>query len=304
MNTETAALRAPVAPARVHNRLALQVRLHYEVGSGGADFLFHVHAARTACQGVADETLAISPPQPATTHVDPWTGNRCTRLRTGPGPLDISYAATIDLWHDLADPAQLPEVPIAALPPAVLPYLYPSRYCPSDRLLTLARNRFGMLPPGCARVLAVQDWVRSQVAFRSGSSTGTTSAIDTLVEQVGVCRDFAHLMIALCRALNLPARYVTGTDYGADPALGPPDFHAYVEVFLGDRWWLFDPSHTAVPMGLVRFATGRDAADVAFATLFGPVASQAPWVRATALEDAAQGIVAPYLTDLMLSTSG
>ncbi|RYF40887.1 MAG: transglutaminase family protein, partial [Comamonadaceae bacterium] len=107
------------------------------------------------------------------------------------------------------------------------------------------------------------------VAFTSNSSSGTTSACDTLVEKQGVCRDFAHLMIALCRALNMPARFATGIDYGADPALGPQDFHAYVEVYLSGRWWLFDPSGTAIPMGFIRLATGRDAADAAFSTIFG-----------------------------------
>ncbi len=89
---------------------------------------------------------------------------------------------------------------------------------------------------------AIQNWVREHVTFVSNSTDSSTSAVDTLIEQVGVCRDFAHLMIALCRALSIPARFVTGTDYGADPALGPPDFHAYVEVYLNDRWYLFDPS--------------------------------------------------------------
>jgi transglutaminase-like putative cysteine protease len=120
---------------------------------------------------------------------------------------------------------------------------------------------------------------------------------------VGVCRDFAHLMIALCRAVNIPARFTTGTDYGADPALGPPDFHAYVEVYIGDRWYIFDPSGTGIPMGFVRIGTGRDAADVAFATIFGgvtPIAS--PLVRATAIEDTARGFVAPHHTHLAVST--
>ena len=108
-----------------------------------------------------------------------------------------------------------------------------------------------------------------------------------------MCRDFAHLMIALCRAVNIPARFATGTDYGADPALGPPDFHAYVEVYLGDRWYIFDPSGTAIPMGFVRFGTGRDAADVAFATIFGGVKSQAPVDPRLAVDDAAHGIVLP-----------
>ena len=109
-------------------------------------------------------------------------------------------------------------------------------------------------------------------------------------------------MVALCRAVNIPARFATGTDYGADPALGPPDFHAYVEVYLGDRWYIFDPSGTAIPMGFVRFGTGRDAADVAFATIFGGVTSKAPYIRAEAIEDARQGIGMPYPTDQALST--
>ena len=109
-------------------------------------------------------------------------------------------------------------------------------------------------------------------------------------------------MIALCRALNIPARFTTGTDYGADPVLGPPDFHAYVEAYLGDRWYIFDPSGTAIPMGFVRFGTGRDAADVAFATIFGGVLPQAPVIRTTAIEDASRGIVRPYHCSEALST--
>ena len=117
------------------------------------------------------------------------------------------------------------------------------------------RRRLFQLPPG------IPDFI------------GRSAAVDTLIERVGVCRDFAHLMIALCRALNIPARFATGIDYGADPALGPTDFHAYVEVYLGDHWYIFDPSGTAIPMGFVRFGTGRDAADAAFATIFGGVQS-------------------------------
>ena len=117
----------------------------------------------------------------------------------------------------------------------------------SDRLLRFAFNEFGHLWHGYSRVQAIRDWVVERVKFRSNSSDVNTSAIDTLVEGTGVCRDFAHLMIALCRALNIPARFATGIDYGADPALGPTDFHAYVEVFLGDRWYIFDASGVAIP---------------------------------------------------------
>ncbi|MBC8118163.1 MAG: transglutaminase family protein, partial [Burkholderiaceae bacterium] len=217
-------------------------------------------------------------------------------------PLRVAYAATVDMTHHRTDPAQLAEVPISALPPEVIGYIYPSRYCQSDRLLKVANNEFGQVQWGHSRVQTIRDWVHQHIAFTSNSSNSNTSAVDTLIERVGVCRDFTHLMIALCRALNIPARFATGTDYGANPVLGPPDFHAYVEAYLGDRWYIFDPSGTAIPMGMVRFGTGRDAADVAFATIFGGVRSQAPIIRATAVEDPARGVVHPHHCSDALST--
>jgi transglutaminase-like putative cysteine protease len=135
-----------------------------------------------------------------------------------------------------------------------------------------------------------------------GASDVSTSAVDTLIEQVGVCRDFAHLMIALCRAVNIPARFVTGIDYGADPILGPLDFHAYVEVFLGDRWYLFDPTGISPRMGLVRIGTGRDAADVSFATMFGTIASRPPLINIEAVDDAANGFSLPQRIPEALSS--
>jgi transglutaminase-like putative cysteine protease len=144
--------------------------------------------------------------------------------------------------------------------------------------------------------------VRQRTIFMTGSSNVNTAAVDTLIEQVGVCRDFAHLMIALCRAVNIPARFVTGIDYGADPALGPTDFHAYVEVFLSNRWYLFDPTGISPPMGLVRIGTGRDAADVSFATIFGAVTSMAPLIHVEALADPANGIVLPSHSTEALSS--
>jgi transglutaminase-like putative cysteine protease len=147
--------------------------------------------------------------------------------------------------------------------------------------------------------------VQQHIAFTSNVSSSKTSAVETLIERAGVCRDMTHLMISLCRALNIPARFVTGTDYGADPALGPPDFHAYVEAYLGDRWYMFDASGTGIPMGFVRIGTGRDAADVAFATMFGGVTSvHAPMVRAVAVGDAGQGFEQPHHCALALSTDG
>ncbi|WCM94131.1 transglutaminase family protein [Acidovorax sp. NCPPB 2350] len=286
-------------------RIKLQVELEYLVHDGpGADFVFNIHAARTACQDVRDERLAIEPPTATQLHTDPATGTRRLRLHATPGPLALAYAATVDMAHHAADPARIAEVPVGELPPEVLDYVLPSRYCQSDRLVTLAAREFGHLRPGYGRVQAICDWVRGHVAFRPNTSTSTTSALDTFVERVGVCRDFAHLMIALCRAANIPARMATGTDYGADPALGPPDFHAYVEAFLGGRWYVFDPSGTAIPMGMVRLATGRDAADVAIATIFGGVQSQAPRIRARAEEDPSRGLRWPRHSPLALSTDG
>lgn len=283
-------------------RIELQIELSYMVDTQGADFVFNVHAAYTPSQTVSAERLFLSQDVPSRIDTDPATGNRYLRLRAQPGEFRLSYAATVELAHYLVDPAGIAEVPVQRLPPEVLGYIYPSRYCQSDRLGRLAIREFGGLAQGYGRVQAICDWVRHRVAFTPNSSNSNTSAVDTLIEQRGICRDFAHLMIALCRAVSIPARFVTGTDFGADPGLGPPDFHAYVEAYLGDRWYIFDPSGTTVPMGLVRFGTGRDAADVAFATIFGNVSSQAPWIRTWAIEDHASGIVLPHHCAQALST--
>lgn len=293
---------AGAAPWPPRVRMEVQIDLAYDIDAHGADFVFNIHAAQTACQTVVAERLLINQRTDTQLHTDPATRNRTLRLRGEPGTLELSYTATVDITHHRADPARLPEVPVRDLPPQVLGYIYPSRYCQSDRLLRLALNEFGPLPQGYSRVQAICDWVRKHVAFTSNTSNFTTAAVDTLVEQVGVCRDFAHLMIALCRAVNIPARFTTGTDYGADPALGPPDFHAYVEVYLGGRWYLFDPSGTAIPLGLMRFSTGRDAADVAFATIFGGVRARAPVLRTRAVEDVGRGFVLPQHGSEALST--
>lgn len=285
-------------------RLNLQIELAYEVVDQSADFVFNVHAAYTPNQRVMSEDLRLSQGVATRMLADPATGNRYLQLQAARGALLLSYAATVELLHHRAHPADLAEVPVHRLPGEALRYIYPSRYCQSDRLLNLAAREFGSINRGYDRVRAIRDWVQSQVAFTFNSSNSTTSAVDTLIDRIGICRDFAHLMIALCRAVNVPARFATGTDYGADPALGPPDFHAYVEVYLGHRWYIFDPSGTGIPMGFVRIGTGRDAADVAFASIFGSVVWQAPVIRATAVEDPGQGLVRPHHTGDALSTDG
>lgn len=284
-------------------KLQLSLELNYDIQGQGSDFIFNIHNAHTPHQIVVEEWLEISQPIQPEIFTDPATSNRYMRLHAESGHLTVRYKSTLEINHYFAVPAQIAEVPIARLPPQVLSYIYPSRYCQSDRLRKLAMREFGHLWQGYERVKAIQQWVQQRVTFSSNTSNGSTSAIDTLIEQVGVCRDFAHLMIALCRAVNIPARFVTGTDYGADPILGPPDFHAYVEVYLGNRWYIFDASGTSIPMGFVRFGVGRDAADVAFATIFGQVSSSAPIISTVALNDADKKIVLPYHCPDAVSTS-
>ena len=283
-------------------RLKLFIELNYEIVGAPSDFIFNIHAAQTQRQSLVMENFQVSQPVATSLFTDPGNGNRYARLRGDPGKLTVRYDGTIDITHHIASADSVHEVPIAELPAEVLAYIYPSRYCQSDRLHQLANAEFGALPPGYRRVRAIADWVHRRTKFVSGSSNATTSAVDTLIEQVGVCRDFAHLMIALCRALNIPARFVTSIDYGSDPIFGPTDFHAIVEVYLGGRWYMFDPTGMALPMGLIRLGTGRDAADVSFATIFGNVQSFQPWIGVEGIEDAANGITLPHACVDALST--
>lgn len=284
-------------------RLKFSIELRYEILDAVSDFIFNIHAAQTQYQSVVSEQLSINQALQPDIYVDPATGARYMRLQARRGPLTVRYDACVDIAHYRAAPATLGETPVWQLPHASLSYIYPSRYCQSDRLRKFATTQFGQMEHGYQRVKAVQDWVRQHTTFLPGSSDASTSAVDTIIEQAGVCRDFAHLMIALCRALNMPARFVTGIDYGADVSLGPTDFHAYVEVMLGGRWYLFDPSGVSPPMGLVRIGTGRDAADVSFATVFGSVSSSVPLLAIEAITDPSGGFTLPEHTDDVLSTA-
>ncbi len=283
-------------------RIHLAIDLEYTVHPPGADFIFNVQAAHAPQQSVVWEELHVSQPVPMSSHTDPATRTRLLRLTASPGPLQLRYRATLDSAHHVADPDSVFETPVAQLPPEVLTYIYPSRYCQSDCVTAMATQLFGNLPQGYRRVQAIQKWVQSEVTFESNTSNSMTSALDTLNDHKGVCRDFAHLMIAFCRALNIPARFTTAIDYGADPALGPTDFHAYVEAYLGHRWYIFDPSGTAIPMGFVRIGSGRDATDASFATIFGGVQANAPRIDISAQTDAARGWELPVHREEALST--
>lgn len=283
-------------------RLRYSVDLSYEL-AGPAEFLLNVHAAQTARQIVSDETFEIRPFSPAVVDADPVTGNRVAAFAATAAHLAVRYTAQVDLDHRIVDPVDIVAESPAALPVPTLRFLYPSRYCQADLVQQHAWDLFGKMPRDFAQIVAVRDWVRGSLAFRIGVSKSSTTVVETLRDGAGVCRDFAHTMIAYCRALNFPTRFVTGVDYGADPALGPPDFHAYVEVFVGGAWYLFDPTGISPVTGLVRIGTGRDAADVSFATIFGPVRTGMPIVAFNAVNDPASGFAEPVRTELAVSTA-
>ena len=246
-------------------RVSIENELTYNVVQP-SDFVFNIEAAKNQYQLIIEENLTFDPPLPFEQFTDPLLENRFVRIRADPGLLKVSYRATVGLNYMVSDPAIIQESPIAALPMEVIPFFYPSRYCQSDLLMRMAQREFGVLAPGYARVEAICRWIREHIQYQIGSSNPNTSAADVVLQRAGVCRDFAHLGIAFCRALNIPSRFIASYASFPDP---PPDFHALFEAFLGGRWYLFDPTELAPRNQVVRIGTGRDATDVAFATIFG-----------------------------------
>jgi transglutaminase-like putative cysteine protease len=239
----------------------------YEVRSAGT-LILNIHALRTPTQSVLEETFTIEPYYKAEEIFAVNGENRIIRLEiTEPGNVQVTYKATVDNAFEVKDHTGRAEIMVGKMDPQVLPFLYPSRYCQSDKLFRLANNLFGHITSPFQKVVAMTDWINKNVEYRSGFSNAQTSAYDTVTEQVGVCRDFAHLGIALCRALTIPARYFTGYAY----QLVPEDFHACFEAYIGDEWILFDATKLVPLNGLIKIATGRDAADTAIANIFGDI---------------------------------
>jgi transglutaminase-like putative cysteine protease len=191
--------------------------------------------------------------------------------------IQITYSALVETHPKTISRKDIDAVPVSKLNQEVIPYLFPSRYCQSDRIGRLAWKMFGDIPHPYQKVVAISDWIFENVEYLRGFTNSETSAYDTITQRAGVCRDFAHLGIALCRALTIPARYFAG--YACQ--LDPPDFHACFEAFIGDRWFIFDPTRLAPLNGLVRIAAGRDAADASVASLFGWVEGQSIQVSCT-----------------------
>jgi transglutaminase-like putative cysteine protease len=199
-------------------------------------------------------------------------GNLCQRLLLPPGEHTLRYDAVIkvaDSWDEVSPGAA--QLPVEDLPDDVLLYTLPSRFCLSDVLGDVAWDLFGATQAGWGRVQAICDWVNAHIRFQYGTSTAQTTAVDIYEQREGVCRDLTHLAVTFCRALNIPTRYVFGylPDIGVPAPDAPMDFCAWMEVFLGGRWWTFDPRNNTPRVGRVLIGRGRDALDVAMVTSYG-----------------------------------
>lgn len=266
--------------------------MKFEIGStlvytaeSPATLILNVEAQQIDSQRILTESLSFDPAQPSEHYTVAETANRYRRLSLAPGRHEITYRATVETSPSLVPPGAVNETPILDLPLDVTNHLFPSRYCESDKLARFAWRQFGGLAPGHAHVEAICDWINRNVDYVPGTSDSSTSAADTFQLRAGVCRDFAHLGITFCRALGIPARFVSA--YGI--MTEPQDFHAVFEAFLGDRWYLFDATRLSPPESIIRVGVGRDAADTAFSTFFGVLQSEpkSVWVRAIAPVEAA-----------------
>ena len=228
-------------------------------------FIFNVEVALLQRHSDLVDQLIFNPNVERRSYTVPDLKNRYTQVVAPVGNFSLSYTAEVDLNIYRADPETVHEMQVRDLPLDILPYLLPSRFVPSDELATYAMREFAGFPNGHIRVSMICGWIYQNIEYRPGSSDSETTATETLIQRAGVCRDFAHLGIAFCRALGIPARFVTCYAYG----LSPSDFHAVFEAYLDGRWWLFDGTRQAALDGLVRIGIGRDAAEVAFATAFG-----------------------------------
>ena len=233
--------------------------------------VLNVHHSRIG--DLASPDAVITAPSTTLSSYRDAFGNWCSRMVAPAGVVRISANAVI---RDTGQPDPIArdagQVPVEDLPDDALVFLLASRFCESDKLLDMSWQLFGKARPGWDRVQAICDFVHNHIKFDYANARPTRTASEAYTEGVGVCRDYAHLSIAFCRALNIPASYCTGYlgDVGMKPPFPPGDFAAWFEVYLGGRWYTFDPRNNTPRIGRVLIARGRDAADVAMVTTFGP----------------------------------
>ncbi|MDB5720954.1 MAG: hypothetical protein JWP15_1572 [Alphaproteobacteria bacterium] len=242
--------------------LRVDASLNYQMAEP-ADVLLAIEAAPTEEQRLIEDKLKVSAAEPLrTVPGDDGIGRR-TWIHAE-GRFHAEYSGTFVVEREAEALIGLALTPRRSLPADVIPYLWPSRFCESDRFSSFVARQFGHLDGG-AKVEAMAQWIRGNIDYRIGSSDEKTSAVDTFVAREGVCRDYSHVMAAFTRAAGIPARLVSAYAWQLDP----PDFHAVVDVWLDGRWRLVDASGLAPIEGLVRIAVGRDATDIAFMTIFG-----------------------------------
>ena len=227
------------------------------------DAIYKIQAAHWPGQHIVEETLTFDPPVEFQEDEDAEFGARTLRCHLE-GEVTLTYEEVVDNGRLQGLPPQVSQHDWGDLPAEVLPYLSPSRYCPSDQFGRFVTRAFGDTAGG-ARVIAILDWISANIDYEHGVSDTETTAARTFIDRAGVCRDFTHLGMTLCRASGIPARAVSAYAH----QLEPPDFHAVFEVWLDNGWWLVDPTRLAPVEGLVRIACGRDAADIAFLTTQG-----------------------------------
>lgn len=261
-------------------RFSVRCELKYRLNAP-CGFIFQIEAAKADGQLVQNEIFKLPDGANRDVYADSLSLNRSVRTVLPPGEHTVRYEAQVDTDGSAFDPAQVREYDFQTLPMQYLPFIAPSRYCPSDLFTDFAHQQFGGLPRGHQRVAAIADWVHANVAYRSGSTGPNTTAAEVFQGKAGVCRDFAHLAISISRALGIPARYASAYAH----ALSPQDFHAVFQAYLvgprGGAWYTFDASHMSSADAIVRIAAGQDAADVAFAWPHGVVEFEPPvvWVE-------------------------
>ncbi len=233
--------------------------------------MLSVRDERLAADALAPESMHMVPAVPSTTYRDLY-GNTCRRFTAPVGDIQLWGDGTV-ADSGLHDPVKLEtaETPVAELPDECLVYMLGSRYCETDKLSQIAWDLFGTVPAGWRRAQAICDFVHGHITFDYQDPSSWRSAYDVYTGRSGVCRDFAHLAIALCRCMNMPARYVNGYlgDIGV-PVVDPMDYSAWIEVFIGGCWRTFDPRNNIPRIGRIVVARGRDAADVPLINSFGP----------------------------------
>ncbi|MBD2104850.1 transglutaminase family protein [Leptolyngbya sp. FACHB-261] len=245
--------------------------------SGPTPLILMLRPRSGAGQWVVQEEYKLEPAVPIVEYTDGY-GNLCQRLVAPEGTFSVHTTACVETADAIDVEPDAAFVLVQNLPETVLQFLLPSRYCQADQLGDLASKIVGDQAAGYAQVEAIRNWIHSNIEYRYGTSDASTSATETAQQRVGVCRDFTHLGIALCRSLSIPARMVVGYLYQLDPM----DLHAWFEAFVGDRWYTFDATQEEPRGNRIAIAYGRDAADVALATQFGPMqlTTMKVWVNA------------------------